>query len=138
MLRLAAALLIGISLGGCATSQEAFKAFLGTSTKELENCRKDAAVGIMNYGYDECYGKVENTIKILPKAHIYAQAGDMLAFYYVDPNTTPVGIFFKAQDPSRTQVEVSCQNSNLKEKILNIVITGKIPTKESGQAAFKK
>lgn len=138
MLRLVAVLLVGIFLGGCATSQEAVKVFLGTSTKDLEDCRKDAAVGIMNYGYDECYGKVENTIKILPRASIYAQNREMIAFYYINPNTTPVGIFFKKQDSSHTQVEVSCQDLNFKEKILDIIVTGKLPPKESGKTLFKK
>jgi hypothetical protein len=138
MLKIVAALLVVVFLSGCATSQEVVRGFLGVSTKDLEDCRKDAAVGIMNCGYDECYGKVAKTISILPKAYIYAKSGDMIAFYYVNPNTTPVGVFFKAQDPSHTQVEVSCQDSGFKEKILNIVITGKLPPKESDQTLFKK
>lgn len=103
-----------IFLSGCVTLPEPIKGFLGISTKELAEARKDAAVKVFNYDYGTCYKKTEAIIKAMPKVSVYAQDEGGIAFYYIDPNTTPVGVFFKKIDPTHTEVQISSQDSNAK------------------------
>ena len=104
-----------VLLSGCATPAELLKGFLGISTKELEEGRSDALVKVFDYNYDTCYKKVESIVKAMPKVSVYARDKGGIAFYYIDPNTTPVGVFFKSIDPAHTQVEISSQDSSAKE-----------------------
>ena len=114
---------ICILLSGCATPVELLKGFLGISTKELEEGRPDALVKVFDYNYDTCYKKVSSIIKAMPKVSIYAQDKGVIAFYYIDPNTTPVGVFFKEIDPAHTQVEISSRDSNAKEWVAKNVFS---------------
>lgn len=112
-------------LAGCASSKEAFKKAIGASTEELEQARKNALVRTFSYGYSDCYGKVEGLLKNNTSFNIYAndpQKG-MIAVYYVDINTTPVGLFFKEIDASHTRVEVASQSTNAKIFMMNKVLS---------------
>ena len=71
----------------------------------------------------------------MPKVSIYAKRRDMIAIYYLDPNTTPVGVFFEEIDVSHTRIEVSSQGSGSKEFIAKCVFAGKI---EETSASGKK
>lgn len=117
---------VSVILSGCATPTELLKEFLGVSTKELEEARKDAAVKVFDYSYDTCYKKTEAIIKAMPKVSVYAQNEEMIAFYYIDPNTTPVGAFFKRVDPAHTQVEISSQDLNSKAWVARNVFSEKV------------
>ena len=102
-------------LNGCATPVDIWKGFLGVSTRELEAERKDAAIKVFDYDYDTCYKKTEKILNDMPKVSVYAKDKQMIAFYYIDPNTTPVGVFFKEIDPTHTQVEISSPDPDAKE-----------------------
>ena len=123
MKKILIALSVCILLSGCATPGDIWKEFLGISTKELEEGRSDAAVKVFDYNYDTCYKKVDSIIKAMPKVSIYAQDKGGIAFYYIDPNTTPVGVFFKSIDPAHTVVEISSQDSNAKEWVAKNVFS---------------
>ncbi|MFH0764749.1 MAG: hypothetical protein V1927_07105 [Candidatus Omnitrophota bacterium] len=112
-----------ILLSGCAASTELLKGFLGISTKELEEGRTDAAVKVFDYNYDMCYKKTEAIVKAMPKVSVYAQNKGGIAFYYIDPNTTPVGVFFKSIDPTHTQVQISSRDSNAKDWVAKNVFS---------------
>ena len=114
---------ICVFLSGCATPGETLKEFLGNSTKALEECRKDAAVKIFDYDYDTCYKKTEAILKKMLKVSIYAQDKHLIAFYYIDPNTTPVGVFFKEIDPAHTEVEVASEDPDAKEWVAKNVFS---------------
>ncbi|MDP3804057.1 MAG: hypothetical protein Q8Q87_00735 [Candidatus Omnitrophota bacterium] len=115
---------VSIFLSGCATPGDIWKGFLGISTGELETGRKDAALKVFDYDYDTCYKKIEKIINAMPKVSVYAKDKHMVAFYYIDMNTTPVGVFFKEIDPTRTQVEISSPSSNAKESVAKNIFSG--------------
>jgi len=102
----------------CETSKELFKGFLGFSTKEVEEYRKDATIKILNCGYDACYALIEGKLKeaFIP---VYSRSRELIAVYYVDLNTTPVGIFFKAIDANHTQVEVSSPSPGARNAVFD-------------------
>jgi hypothetical protein len=116
-------LLIGIFIGGCATPLEIVKMSLGNSTKQLDRGRKDALVKVVNSDYETCFAKTQEILEAMPKASIYAKDKHMIALYYIDPNTTPVGVFFKEIDPSHTRLEVSSPGSDAKEWIAKNVFS---------------
>ena len=106
-----------VFLSGCATFDEAWKRFLGKSTVEIEKYRKDAAVKVLACGYDECYKNVDEALAGMDNVSIYAKKKDLIAVYYAELNTTPVGIFFTAVDPGRTRVEISSPANGPKDRI---------------------
>jgi len=126
-----------ILLSGCAAPGELLKEFLGVSTKELEEGRSDAAVKVFDYNYDTCYKKTEAVIKAMPKVSVYAQDKGGIAFYYIDPNTTPVGVFFKEIDPAHTQVEISSPDAFAKEWVAKNVFSETV-LKATADAKIKK
>ena len=140
-INLCAILTIFISLSvlasGCITLKEAIKVFEGTSTKDVEDTRKDASVKVFNYDYNTCYAKTEKLLQKLINASIYAKTKEMIAIYYIDPDTTPVGIFFKEIDAAHTQVEVSSPSSPTKEYVAKIVFSEKLPGKTEGRSFIK-
>ena len=115
MKKIVSMLLFCIFLSGCATPLEMFKMFLGNSTKELEGVRKDAAVKVFDYDYKTCYGKAEGVLKSMPNVSIYAKNNQMIALYYLSPDTTPVGLFFTEVDPTHTRVEISSLSTVAKD-----------------------
>ncbi len=121
---------------GCVTPKEGIKVFEGTSTKDVEAARKDASVKVFNYDYDTCYAKAEKLLHDLPNASIYAKTKEMIAIYYIDPNTTPVGVFFKEAGPARTQVEVSSPSSSAKEFVAKVIFSETLP-KAAGASFIK-
>ena len=117
---------ICICLCGCAGPRNVVKAVIGNSTAELEAGRKDAYVKIFDNDYKACYANVLAIIKKMPSTTIYAQNGSMIAIFCVNPNTTPVGIFFTAIEPTRTQVEVSSPSRSMKEWVARNVFSATI------------
>ena len=115
MKKLVLPLLALVLLCGCATCPEGVRCFLGVSTKELEAHRKDALVKVFDYDYDTCYARMEKIIRDMAKTQVYAQDTRIIAFYYIDPNVTPVGVFFTAVDSGHTKVEVSSEGPAAKE-----------------------
>ncbi len=106
-----------ILLTGCVPPREMLKGALGISTSELEAARKDAAVKVLDYDYATCYAKVEDILKKTPRVSTYAKTKEMIAVFYINPNTTPVGVFFTEVDPTHTKVEVSSPGQAAKEWI---------------------
>ena len=131
-------LLTCILLSSCATPGDLFKGFLGTSTKGLEVGRKDALVKIFEYNYETCYAKLEKILKAMPNTSIYAQDKHMIALYYIELNTSPVGVFFKKIDPTHTQVEVSSPDIPVKEWIAKNVFSETVLPAPPESKALKK
>lgn len=117
MKRTFALIFTSILLSGCAAPQETFKGFIGISTKEVEEYRTQAVVKVLDFGYDACYAKAEKALKTMENVSIYAKSKELIAVYYVNLNTTPVGVFFKAIDPNRTQVEISSAAEEAREAV---------------------
>ncbi len=130
-------LLACIFLSGCATPGELFKGFLGNSTKILEDTRKDAMIKVFDYDYETCYAKIEKRLKDMPKTSIYVKDKEMIAVYYTDPNTTPVGIFFKEIDPTHTQVEISSPGLAAKEWVASNIFSEIVRKATSDAKIFK-
>lgn len=106
-----------LSLPGCATPGETLKTVMGTSTRDVETARKDALSKVLDYDYKTCCARVEAVLAAIPHVSIYAKNKDMIAFYHIDPDTTPVGVFFTEVDPSHTRVEISSASAGTKEFI---------------------
>lgn len=103
---------------GCATLTEAGKGVAGVSTKSLEEGRKNALTKIFDCDYNACFDKVKQVLGHTG-SYIYAQdkKKQMIAAYISEEDTTPVGIFFKQVEESKTQVEVSSMSTYGKELI---------------------
>lgn len=111
-------------ISGCATLTDAGKGFAGVSTKSLEEGRKNALTRVFDCDYDACFEKVK---KVLGHTGSYVYAQDkkkrMMAVYISEEDTTPVGIFFKQVEASKTQVEVSSPSTYGKELISSRLFT---------------
>lgn len=123
-------------LSGCANIKEGVKGFAGTSTKILEEKRSEAAVKLFNYDYNTCYSKVEGVL-IDMKAYIYAKdtSKKLIAIYLSEEDTTPVGIFFKEIDKTKTQVEVSSCSSYAKFFISKKIFSALVPLASQASTA---
>lgn len=122
-------------LSGCATISEDFKGVIGISTKVLEDERKNAIAKTFDYDYATCFAKVEKAIPAMAnvKTSVYDKSINkgMIALYYVDINTTPVGIFFKEVDKTHTEVEVSSASPTAKELIAKELFAGLQPKEDA-------
>ena len=130
MKKFAAMILACLLVSGCATSGNVWKSFLGVSTQELEESRPEAAVKVFEYDYKTCYEKTEGLLKAMPAVEIYAKNKEMIAIFYINPDTTPVGIFFKEVDATHTQVEVSSKSTVAKDWIAKNVFSETIIKQE--------
>jgi len=124
-------------LSGCATRKPSFetwqwapktwegplKMVMGTSTRAVEEARPQAIAKIYPYDYNTTYGRVERLLNRMPKVKVYAKTNDMIALYYIDPNTTPVGVFFTEKDASHTRVAVASPGLDAKEWIAKNVFS---------------
>lgn len=118
------AVFLASALAGCASMPEAWKGFLGISTKILEEGRKDALTKVFDRGYADCYSYIESILKEKSNIiSIYAKNKDMIAFYYISTNDTPVGAFFIAEDASHTRVEISSPSRNAKERVAELLFS---------------
>lgn len=121
MFRRYAALILLVSslfgLSGCATVVEGLRGLAGNSTKILEESRKNAIGKVFGYDYDTAQTKTEEALKTMKHAVVYARDPQkkMIAIYYAEVNTTPVGIFFTATDPTHTQIEIASPSTTVKE-----------------------
>jgi len=123
-----------LSLSGCASMKEAAKCVIGVSTKDLQDGRKDAIKKTFGYDYKTCYDKTKGILKE-KGCYIYAEDAKkgMIAVYLSREDTTPVGLFFTAQDANNTQIEVSGPSTYAKE-----VISEKVFTALEGESLEKK
>ncbi len=117
-------------LSGCATPGDTWKEFLGVSTKGIEDARVDALTKIFDCDYKTCYEKAETLLKKMPNVSTYRKDKGMIAVYVINPDTTPVGIFFKEIDSGHTQVDVSSESTPTKEWVANNIFFEKISQQE--------
>jgi hypothetical protein len=103
---------------GCASLKEGAKGFVGTSTRALEESRKDATAKVFKKDYSTVVEKAKEALKEIG-AYIYAEdsAKGMIAVYVSEGDTTSVGLFFTAVDGNSTRVEVSSLSAYGKEFI---------------------
>ena len=113
------------NLTGCANLKEVIKGYSGTSTKVLEDGRKQAIARSFSCDYPVCY---KQTLDILEQIGTYIYAKDatkqMVAIYLSEKDTTPVGLFFKEINRGSTQIEVSSPSDYAKELIAEKVFSG--------------
>lgn len=110
-------------LSGCATWGGFVRTFLGTSTQAVEETRASAIAKIYPYDYNTTYTRVEKLLGKMPKVKIYAKTSEMIALYCIDPNTTPVGVFFTEKDPAHTRVAVSSPGIDAKQWVAKNVFS---------------
>jgi len=126
-------------ISGCASLNDGVKMLAGCSTAPVEASRKDALAKVFDCDRDTCYMNVENILKKISNVSVYSKDKDLIAVYYVNPNTTPVGIFFTAVDATHTKVEVSSPSRNAKEVIAKCIFTesDEAVSEASAKADFK-
>ena len=116
-------------LSGCAIVKEMGKGFIGVSTQVLEEKRKDALKKSFALDYNGCYVKVKEILKgseQVKESPIYAEDAKkkMIAVYFTQADTTPVGIFFTQEAENKTLIEVASPSIYAKEEIANRIFTG--------------
>jgi len=126
MRNLIAVLAACLLLSGCATLGNVWTEFLGVSTQGIEAARPDAMTKVFEYDYKTCYAKAEALLKRMPRTSIYAKNAGMIAVYVINPNTTPVGLFFTEIDATHTKVEVSSPSTPVKEWVAKNIFTEKV------------
>ena len=118
------AILVTITLGGCAGVQETAKVLWGSSTRALEEARSEAISKVYQCHYEECYKevlkiaeleKLEVFIKDKVKRHI------VLIGIKGSVNTTEVGVFFTELNDREVRVEVSSLSTNAKKKVSEMI-----------------
>lgn len=137
MKKIMVALIMCVLLSGCTTLGNTFKAALGTSTKEIEESRAEASVKVFEYDYKTCYEKMEKLLNRMPLVSIYAKNDEMIAVFYINPDTTPVGIFFKSVDATHTQIEISSPSTVAKEWIAKNVFSETIVERKKADMKLK-
>lgn len=107
-----------VSALGCAAVLDGAKGIAGVSTKSLEENRKSAMTATFNYDYKACFDRTADVLSHMGVC-IYAKDAkkQMFAFYISEEDTTPVGVFLKAIDAGKTQVEVSSLSTSAREFI---------------------
>ena len=143
------ALLVCVALGGCMTPREMAKSFLGTSTQELEDGRKEAVVKVFDYGYDACYAKLEKVLSRMVNVSIYARDRSMVAVYYTagavvstgsvasnasTGSVVSVGIFFRAVDDAHTEIAVSSPSRSTRELAADRIFSGMVRPEDEGKS----
>jgi hypothetical protein len=88
--------------------------FLAISTKEIENVRDEAIVRIVDSDYSNCYKKVEDKLSSIG-SYIYAKRRNLIAVYISKEDTTPVGVFFKRIDDTKTELSIASPAEDTKE-----------------------
>lgn len=118
--------LIIVLVSGCGIGlKESLRGAAGISTKVLEDNLSTAESKEFNLGYDFVYSKVQKIIEEI-KGHIYAadKPKNLIAIYVTEQDTTPVGIFFKALDNTKTRVLISSPSKFAKELIAGKIFSG--------------
>jgi len=118
--------LLFLSIGfltGCSGLKEATKGFLGVSTKELENGRKDSLKKDFSGSFEYVHKKIKDALRA-NNAYIYkdAKSLDFIALYISEKDTTPAGIFLTKIEENKIRVEVSSPSTYAKELIYKIVL----------------
>lgn len=139
MHKIATAVMALFLVSGCSSLNENVKMLEGRSTAPVKESRKDALVKVFDCDRDTCYMNAENILKKVSRVSIYSKDKDLIALYYINPNTTPVGIFFTSVDSTHTKVEVSSPSRNAREVIAKCVFTDsdEAAAEASATAAFK-
>ena len=118
-----------ILVSGCASIQEPFKTFWGSSTRVLENARQNSQAKEFSCSYNDCF---EKAIKALKEARLDIFLKDKLQHKIVVMNaknsvdTTEVGIFFAELNKDKVKIEVS----SLSPRAANIVSAELFPELE--------
>ena len=110
---------------------QGLKALVGFATSEVEESRPRAYAKTFNYDFNACYSMVEGIFSKMPKTTIYAKSEYMIAVYYTDPNTTPVGVYIVQAGSGRTQVQVSSPSSSAKEWVAKNLFNEKVLPKQA-------
>ena len=95
---------------GCASIQEPFKTFWGSSTRALEKTKQNGQAKEFNCLYNDCF---EKTVKVLAQVHFNIFLKDKPQHRIVVMNvknsidTTEVGIFFTELGNNKVKIEIS-------------------------------
>ncbi len=105
--------------------KEGLQGVAGVSTKVLEDKLSSALTREFNLDYNTVYSKAKDILKNI-NTHIYAidNSKNLIAIYVSETDTTPVGIFFKGLNKTKTQVRVSSPSPHAKELIAGKLFAG--------------
>ncbi|HQO58347.1 MAG TPA: hypothetical protein PLT76_06455 [Candidatus Omnitrophota bacterium] len=138
-----------LSLEGCAFLQETGKTLWGSSTRALENARKEALVKEFSCPLETCYNMALELINRRPTEETEVLAGNSPEelpraeeqetyvlflenrrehFFVVmgvpgSVNTTEVGVFFSVVREDRVRVEISSLSSYAKARVAHVVFS---------------
>ncbi|MBN2452797.1 MAG: hypothetical protein JXB40_00855 [Candidatus Omnitrophica bacterium] len=126
MAKIVITLILCAALCGCATSKDVMSSLIGNSTAEIEEWRGEADIKVFDYRYEKCYAKMRRLLKEMPNVSIYATTGDMIAVFYLTPDTTPVGVYFGEVSAKQTQVEVASPSTPAKQWIAKNLFSEKV------------
>lgn len=126
MKKLMMVLAVAVALSGCATPREMWDSFAGISIKGISDARADAVSKVFDYDMKTTYEKSEALLKLMPKVSIYRKEPKLIAAYVINPDTTPVGLFFESVDGAHTKVEISSESTPVKEWVARCIFSEKV------------
>jgi hypothetical protein len=92
---------------------------------------KEAAVTkTFNYDYSTCYWKLNGILKAMPHVSVYSEKYAVISLHYINPNTTPVEVYFTAVDATHTRVEVVSESSSAKNWIAGNIFSETVKKQE--------
>ena len=110
MFKITVLVLIVFLINGCAGITEFGKTFWGSSTRVLQNARKDALSKTYERPYDVCFNAVKDILEE-NEARIFMEDQEKYTMLIMEIerciSTTEVGIFFVEETPDMTKVEIS-------------------------------
>jgi hypothetical protein len=92
--------------------------------------REGALAKTFNYDYSTCYWKMDGLLRAMPHVSVYSEKYSVISVYYINPNTTPVEVYFTAVDPTHTKVEVTSESSSAKNWIAGNIFTETVKKQE--------
>ena len=115
-----------ILISGCASIQEPFKTFWGSSTRVLREAKNSQAEEF-NCSYNDCFDK---TLKILKgiRANIFINnrlRGEIVVMNVKDSiDTTEVGIFFMELGNNKVKIKVTSLSPRAVDAVANDLFSG--------------
>lgn len=92
--------------------------------------REGALAKTFNYDYSTCYWKMNGILRAMPNVSVYSEKYSVISLYYINPNTTPVEVYFTAVDATHTKVEVTSESSSAKNWIAGNIFAETVKKRE--------
>jgi hypothetical protein len=104
--------------------------FCGMPADGFAKEQEGALAKTFNYDYSTCYWKMNDLLRAMPHVSVYSEKYGVISVHYINPNTTPVDVYFTAVDATHTKVEVASESSSAKNWIAGNIFSETVKKQE--------